>query len=200
MSKQEFIDELRARLSGLSEEDVEERISFYSEMIDDRVEEGVSEEEAILQIGSVEDIVDGILRDMPMVKVVKDSVKPRRRLTGWEIALIIVGAPIWLSILVSLVSAAFSVYVSLWAVVVSLWAVFGSLCAVSASGLLTGIGILIDGSPVIGLALMGAGLVCGGLSILMFFGSDGATKGMIALTKKCVLLIKKAFVRKERAE
>ena len=200
MNKREFIDELRVRLSGLPAEDVEERISFYSEMIDDRVEEGLSEEEAILQIGSVDEITEVIFKDMPDEKIVKKMAKPRRRLSWWEITLLVVGSPVWLSILISLVSVAFSVYVSLWAVVVSLWAVFGSLCAVSAEGLLTGIGILIDGSPAIGLALMGAGLVCGGLSILMFFGSDGATRGMVALTKKCVFLIKKAFVRKEKVE
>ena len=46
MSKQEFLDQLRARLSGLPRQDVIERLNFYSEMIDDRMEEGLSEEDA----------------------------------------------------------------------------------------------------------------------------------------------------------
>ena len=37
MRKQEFLDTLRARLSGLPKQDVEEWLGFYSEMIDDRV-------------------------------------------------------------------------------------------------------------------------------------------------------------------
>ena len=38
MNKQEFIDALRAALSGLPADDVEDRLSYYGEMIDDRIE------------------------------------------------------------------------------------------------------------------------------------------------------------------
>ena len=37
MSKQEFLSRLRQALSGLPEDDVAERIAFYSESIDDRM-------------------------------------------------------------------------------------------------------------------------------------------------------------------
>lgn len=47
MNKQEFLVKLRKGLSGLPKEDIEERLTFYSEMIDDRMEEGLSEEEAV---------------------------------------------------------------------------------------------------------------------------------------------------------
>ena len=56
MCRDEFLAALRARLSGLPEKEVEDRLGFYAEMIDDRVEEGLTEEEAVLQIGSVEDV------------------------------------------------------------------------------------------------------------------------------------------------
>ena len=46
MSKQEFLEQLRRGLSGLPREDIEERLKFYSEMLEDRMEEGLSEEEA----------------------------------------------------------------------------------------------------------------------------------------------------------
>ena len=45
MTKKEFLSGLRKKLSGLPQEDSEERLNFYSEIIDDRVEEGLSEEE-----------------------------------------------------------------------------------------------------------------------------------------------------------
>ena len=47
MGKQEFLAQLRKGLQGLPQEDIEERLTFYSEMIDDRMEEGLSEEEAV---------------------------------------------------------------------------------------------------------------------------------------------------------
>ena len=46
MSKQEFLEQLRRGRSGLPREDIEERLTFYSEMLEDRMEEGLSEEEA----------------------------------------------------------------------------------------------------------------------------------------------------------
>ena len=57
MSKQEFLDELRKGLSSLPQSDLEERLIFYSEMIDDRVEEGLTEEEAISEIGTVNEVL-----------------------------------------------------------------------------------------------------------------------------------------------
>ena len=45
MTKNEFISRLRARLSGLPKDEIRERLAFYGEMIDDRIEEGLSEEE-----------------------------------------------------------------------------------------------------------------------------------------------------------
>ena len=47
MNKEEFIAELKDGLSGLPQNDIDERVLFYTEMIDDRMEEGMSEEEAI---------------------------------------------------------------------------------------------------------------------------------------------------------
>ena len=57
MTKNDFLNELRKGLRGLSKEDIEERVNFYSEMIDDMVEDGKTEEEAIGEIGSVDDVI-----------------------------------------------------------------------------------------------------------------------------------------------
>ena len=56
MNKQEFLDRLRKGLSGLPQAEREERLLFYSEMIDDRMEEGLTEEEAVAALGSLEEI------------------------------------------------------------------------------------------------------------------------------------------------
>lgn len=39
MNKQEFLGALRRGLLGLPEEDIENSVEFYSEMIDDRIDE-----------------------------------------------------------------------------------------------------------------------------------------------------------------
>ena len=47
MKKQEFLNELRKQLAGLPKDDLDNRINFYEEMINDRMDEGLSEEEDI---------------------------------------------------------------------------------------------------------------------------------------------------------
>ena len=111
MRKQDFIKELRLNLSFLPKEEIDDRISFYSELIDDKIEEGVKEEDAIKSIGSIDEIINQIIDEMPLSKIAKDKIKQKRKLSGLEIALIIVGSPIWLSLLLSLITVLFSLYI-----------------------------------------------------------------------------------------
>ena len=53
MTKLQFLLALHDKLTGLPRDEVEERLNFYSEMIEDRMEDGLSEEEAVAAIGSV---------------------------------------------------------------------------------------------------------------------------------------------------
>lgn len=198
MNKQDFINELRAKLSGLPKQDVEERLNFYSEMIDDRIEEGISEEDAVRDIGSVERIATQIIDDIPLTKIAKENIKPKRRMRAWEIVLLVLGSPIWLSLLVAAFSVILAIYVVLWSVIVSLWAIFASLAACAPCGLAVGAVFTVVGNTFVGIAVMGASIACAGLAIFMFFGCMAATKGVIKLTGKIALGIKKCFVGKER--
>lgn len=65
MTKQDFLDKLRSMLGSLSEEDIARSIEYYSEAIDDRIEEGMSEEEAVREMGSVEEAAKNILSVFP---------------------------------------------------------------------------------------------------------------------------------------
>lgn len=197
MKKQDFVAELRRKLAGLPKQDIEERINFYSEMIDDRMEDGISEDDAVSEIGSVDDIASQIIADIPFTKIAKERIKPKRKLKAWEIVLLAVGSPIWLSLGIAVVAIIFSLYVVLWSVIVSLWAVFASLIASAVGCVLTGIAFAIVGNGGAGGVSISFGIVCAGLAIFCFFGCKAATKGVIVLTKKIAIGIKKCFVRKE---
>lgn len=200
MNKQDFLDSLRKSLNGLPQEDIDERISFYGEMTDDRMEDGLSEEEAILQIGSVEKITEQIISETPISKLVKEKIKPNERIKIWEIILLILGSPIWFSLLVVLLAVVLSIYVSLWAVIISLWAVFASITGCAVGGVLSGTAFALEGNYFTGIAAIGAGILCAGLSIFAFFGCASATKGIVILTKKTAIRIKKLFIKKEVAQ
>ena len=191
MQKQAFLDALRRQLSGLPEAEIEERLTFYSEMIDDRMEDGLSEEEAVASVDSAAAIPE---------PTTTDPVQPKRQLKAWEIVLLVLGSPIWLSLAISAIAVVISLYAALWSVIVSLWAVFGAMAGTSAVGLISGIGTAIGADGSAGIALVGASLVCAGLSIFVFFGCKAATKGTVVLTKKIVLGINQRLVRKEGAK
>ena len=197
MNKQEFIAALRSRLSGLPKEDVEERLGFYGEMIDDRIEDGLSETEAVRDIGNIDDIASQIIGDIPLVKIAKERIKPKRRLDAWEIVLLAVGSPLWLSLVIVAVAVVLSVYVALWSVIISLWASFGALVGCAVGGIVSGMVLTVIGKYV-GIALIGAGIACAGFAIMFFFGCGAATKGIIWLTKRIALGIKSCFIKKEK--
>ena len=118
MTKQEFLSALQDGLRGLPQSDIDERVSFYAEMIDDRVEDGLSDEEAVTAIGSVEEIVAQIVADTPLTRLVSVKIKPNRRLSPVEIVLLVLGSPVWLSLLIAIVAVALSLCVVIWSVVV----------------------------------------------------------------------------------
>jgi uncharacterized membrane protein len=198
MNKKEFLDELRVGLAGLPESDLEERLNFYEEMIDDRIDEGLTEEEAIAGLGTVEQIIDQIAEETPLSKLVKKKIKNRRRLRTWEIVLLSVGSIVWFPILLAFAAVALSLYAVLWTLVIvctyAVQAIFGG-CAL---GAITGGIIQIVHSDVWGgILLIGGGLVLAGLTIFMIFACKWATLGTIRLTKKIILGIKSKFIRKE---
>lgn len=199
MNKQEFLTQLRKGLSGLPQEDIEERLTFYSEMIDDRIEEGLSEQEAVSAIGTVNAIITQILADTPLTKLVKEKVKPKRMLKAWEIVLLIMGSPIWLSLLIAAFVVILAVYIVIWSVVVALWSIEVAFAACSLGGIVSAVIFAFQGNGLTGLAMLSAGIICAGLSIFMFYGCKAATKGMVLLTKKMALGIKILFVGKETA-
>lgn len=199
MSKQEFLVQLRKGLSGLPQEDIEERLTFYSEMIDDRMEEGITEEDAVSRIGSVDTIISQIKADIPLAKLVREKITPKKHLKTWGVVLLVLGSPIWLSLLIAAFAVILSLYASLWSVVISLWAVFGSLIGCAFGGVVAGIVIACSGNALSGIAMLAAGIVCAGLSIFMFYGCKVATKGCLILTKKFAVWIKNCFIKKEEA-
>ncbi len=209
MNKQEFITKLKAMLSDLPENEIKERIDFYSEMIDDRIEDGLTEEEAVKDIGTVEEVAKQIINEIPLFKIIKHKLKKsknktknqkttkKRNRSWWGITLIAVGSPIWFSLLISFFAVIFSLYVSLWAVIISLFAVDLSLL-LSGLAIIPGVLFIFTESLSVGLLIIAGGIMCMGLSILFFYVCKYTAKFGIFITKKIARLIKGLFIRKEQ--
>ena len=198
MRKQEFLDKLKASLWAMPEADKQRSMDYYAEMIDDRMEDGLSEEEAVAAIGDLDEIVRQILTESPRppATVKKEQKQQKRGLEPWMIVLLVLGSPLWISLVTAAVSVVFSVYVSLWSVVLVLYTVAVAVGA-AAIGCIVGSFFMIGRTATIAVA-WGAALLCTGLAILLFLLGNLAAKGMIELTKLCWQGVKSIFQRKEQ--
>lgn len=200
MFREAFLGELRKGLAGLPEEELEGRLAFYEEMIDDRMEEGLTEEAAVAEVGPASRVIGQILAEIPLSRIVREKVKPRHALRVWEILLLVLGSPIWLSLLVAAAAVVFSLYAALWAVVISLWAADLSLAASAVACVAGGVLFLIKGRLIPACCALGAALVCAGLAILMFFLCLWLSKALVKGTGKFFAGLKARLMRKEQTE
>ncbi len=198
MNKQEFLVILRESLVGLPREDIERSVDYYSEMIDDRMEDGLSEEEAVNAVGSFEEIISQILTEVSLPKLVKERVKPSHALKTWEILLLIIGAPLWLPLLVALAAVVLAVCLVIWSIIVALYAVNLSFLIVGIAGICGFVVSVFSGSGTQAMLSLGAGLVGAGITILLFLGFNQITKGILFLSKKVLLGVKACFIGRER--
>lgn len=196
MNKNAFLLELKKGLNFLPESDCEDRLNFYSEMIDDYIEEGLTEEEAINKIGSVQKIIEQIIIETPFNKVVKEKIKPQKKFRVWELILIILGSPIWLSLLIAGFAVILSIYIVIWALVISLWAVFASLIVTTVGCIILGILEFIISDFKMGLILLSLALICLGVGILLYCGALALIKLVVKMTKKMFLLLKMSFIKR----
>ena len=208
MNKQEFLDRLQAGISCLTESDARERLNFYSEMIDDRIEEGLSEQEAVAQIGDVNEIIASILAEIPqrtpeqmpaeiqepMQQKEAPKKKSKKGMEPWQIVMLILGAPLWVPLLIAAFYVVIALIAVLWSVVATLWgALFVTLAACGIALTLSGLDCMIAGEWLVGAAVLGTGLACAGLAIFAFYGCVYTTKGAAWLTKVTFVGIAKLF-------
>lgn len=196
MNKLEFLRSVESKLQGLSQKDIDKSLEYYSEMIDDRIEEGMSEYEAVSAMGSADEIASQILMDTPIPKLIKAKAKPSRALRVWEIVLLILGSPLWLSLLLTVIAVFLSIYIVIWAVVIVLYAADFSIAAVALGGIIGSLILAPTGQLPLSMLFFGAGLVCAGVSILLFMLFNLITLGVAKLSKLIVLWVKSWFVRK----
>ncbi|MEG1426189.1 MAG: DUF1700 domain-containing protein [Oscillospiraceae bacterium] len=179
MTKLEFIEALKIRLAHLPQSEAEKSISFYAESIDDRVEDGMSEEAAIADLGSMETIVENAEAEIPIAALVKSKLQKSHakssNKTLWMV-LAICGVPFWLPLVLAFVVVVLALYCTIWVLIISLYAILFALALCGVAGMVCGgiYGVLISVS---------AGLMMGGMGI--------AALGLFLLCLRPILLLTK---------
>lgn len=168
MNKQEFLEQLDRLLKSLSKPERKKMQMYYTEMIEDRIEEGMSEEEAVNDLGDVGMLAGQILSAQPS----KDK-KLSNSMKILIIILVVLGSPLWACLLLALFALLFALLLLILTGYILIWLIPVMSACIMLASLITCIVSLI-GSPFLmgshfmtGFMQMGVGLIAAGLTILL---------------------------------
>lgn len=196
MTKTDFLQLLERALAQLPEEERRANLEYYSELLDDMLEEGMTEAEATAKLGSPFQIAQSILQEVPLGKLVSTRMKPKSGWTPLAIVLAVVGSPVWVPLLLLAAALVLSLFVSIWALGVAAVAVVVGLAVAVVAAPILAIRAAVLTLP-LGLLLLGGGLVLLGLCVLGGLMAVELCKLLWKLTVWLAHKIKGLFIRKE---
>ena len=202
MNKDEFLRQLEALLSGISQEERTEALAFYRSYFEDAGE--ANEAKILEELESPQKVADSIIKDLgvqpgeacssgaqgasagaewnPAVQGAAQnaskgvpqgaaqnaaySAQEKDGMPGWAIVLLVITSPVWLVMILVILSALLGIVAALFGIAIAVVAVMGALliCGVVLFG--AGIGSAFAGNPAIGIGLIGGGLIVLAIGIL----------------------------------
>lgn len=191
MTKSTFIDVLRGLLESLNEDECNKFISYYEEIIEDYKESGLTEQEVIEKIGSPQSIANNILSEQDSSNINIPSFNSKIL----NIILLILGFPLWGSLLLTAVLLILSAYIIIWCIPVT--------TGVSSISFFVASLVSIIGSPfmmtdvlTVGIVQLGLGITSVGISILLGLVTIYLSKKFIVITKQLTFKVFKSFNKK----
>lgn len=202
MSRDEYLNLLRQRLAEEEIPGAEQMVSFYAEMIDDRMEDGLPEEEAVASMETVEAVVEQAKLDRPITALVTSKMKESHEQAkksgrgGLWLALVILGFPVWFPLLVAFFVVVLALCIVLWAVIISLFAVNISLGVAAAACFIGAFSVLIGWIPAgTAVAAVGCALILAGLCTLLWSPVVALAKAIMRLMGTMLRKVKGIFVK-----
>lgn len=186
MRKQEFLDELAHNLSRLPFEERSRWLKFYEEIIDDGLEDGLTEDEIIASFGNPLVVASRIWNESgPTLPAEEKSpvkpirtlkvAKPRRgslgkKITYWTTSVI------WIPLAIAALSIVLAVWISTAAIIASLWVITAALSLSIPLSIVFFIFMISTGSLPSILFNLGTLFAAIGLAILSFYASYALTR------------------------
>ncbi len=161
MTKTEYLKKLKRALRPVINEERNKSLAYFSEVIDDRMEEGVSEEDAVAELESIEEAAGRIIAEAKA----QGQLKPKR--STWEIALIVLGFPLWFPVLFIVTVVILTIYGLVWIVIGALFLLSVSLVISGVAGVF-GLFMYLGTNAAAAFAVLAIGLVSAGLGIALF--------------------------------
>lgn len=191
MNKREFLRSLSASLRGMPRGERAQSLEYYGEMIQDRMEEGLSEEEAVARLGSADEIARQILEGGGA------QGKQGRRAPVWMIALIVLGSPVWLALLFAFLAVVLAAYILAWSLIAALYAVLLGMAVCGPFGALGLVAEIVKGNFALAVLLLGGGCALLGLALLALPWLNRATVAVARASAWCAQGILRIFERRK---
>lgn len=159
MNKAEFLRRLKRELRCVQRDERDKNLSFYAELIDDKIEEGMNEAEAIEGLGDINTIA------LSLIQNARDCGKIIKKHSKMNTAMIVIGSPLWVCCIAVAFAVLVALYCVLWSVVVAIGCCIIGLMVGGSCGLALGIANLAQGFEglmlfmSVSVALIGVGLL-----------------------------------------
>jgi len=190
MTKQEFLQGLETRLQQENIANVDSVLDFYDEMISDRMEEGMSEEDAVAKNEDIESIVNSMNLEKSMPNLIKDTIakkhdnaKKNNKSASWTV-LLVIGAPIWIPLALAYMAVVFSFILCIFSLLLAYFAIALSFSVSSILYFIGAFTVFIGNVTFAGCVFMiGTSLLLGGISVFMWIGAKSVTREILDFTK-----------------
>ncbi len=203
MTRLEFKSELSRRLEVIPFAERQKTLDYYDEMICDRVDDGMSEAEAVAAMGSIDEIAVEILSQLsypPAEVEEKSPEKPDRSKKALAILLAAVLSPIW-------IPASVAIILTILAIVGCAAAALATLVAMIAAAALSGIALIghsvyLTFTATLSYALLelGVGIACIGLGLVMLPLVWKLGEAMLACVRRFAAWVKSKIGRRKAHE
>lgn len=190
MNKNEYLTKLTSLLQGIDKKERDKAISFYSEMIDDFIEDGLTEFEAIEKVGKPGDIAEQIITE--------DLNRPEKTMTKgkkiWMRVLLILGSPLWVMLLLAAGMLLLAGCLLLFTGLVVIWlipicvGIAGVSCLILATISVLGSFVIMVQNLPLGIIQLGVGLFATGGFALLFIATAKLGRFFTAVTKQAMNL------------
>lgn len=121
MTREEFLTEFTISLKKNNIQDIRKTVKYFEEIIDDKIENGMSEEEAVNSLGSIDEIILNL----------EEETSPKKGASLSNKILLILGFPIWGTIVACFFVIALLAYIVIGTVLLCLWVIYAGVCAYS---------------------------------------------------------------------
>ncbi|MDO4778845.1 MAG: DUF1700 domain-containing protein [Tissierellia bacterium] len=194
MGKKEFLNSIIKKMSDFPKTEVDKAIEYYSEIIDDKKESGMTEQAAIESLGPIDEIIEELYLNSPMKTLIKKRLFPDKSLSIWKNILIIFGSIISLPIIFTV---ALTIYLIFAVLILMIYIINFSFIVTSIGVLISSIRMAFLSYYTQAIILFGMLLILIGVTILLLIFTFKISKKVSKFNSKYFRWLKSVFFIKE---